>query len=177
MLCSYGATECGAITSNGAPIVSKQVSVTLLPLTGAMHAGLAGPATADACGAAGDAGDDIVLGEVAVSSPNLSMGYFNQPDETRKVFFEDKGQRWYRTGDVARKLSGGRYAVLGRVGEAVAMHDGAVVFPSAVEALYEACPLVSQVNHLCRGGLPVVEFSRAVRVCVCGCVSVCLVWV
>lgn len=40
-------------------------------------------------------------GELALSGRQLSQGYLMDPDRTARAFFEEDGQRWYRTGDLA----------------------------------------------------------------------------
>ena len=59
---SDGATECGAITSNGYPITSKGISVKLGPLK-ALN--LNGDVNSNDIGA---------IGEILVCSPNMSSG-------------------------------------------------------------------------------------------------------
>ncbi len=59
---SDGATECGAITSNGVPIAAKGVSVKLVPLGGTIE---------DAIASLGG------KGEVWVSSRNTTQGAFD----------------------------------------------------------------------------------------------------
>jgi D-alanine--poly(phosphoribitol) ligase subunit 1 len=41
-------------------------------------------------------------GEIVISGPNVSLGYIGRPDLTAKVFFQHRGQRAYRTGDLGR---------------------------------------------------------------------------
>ncbi len=69
-------------------MVSKGVKVQLLPLTATAPAS----DPAEALDAVGD------VGEVWVSSPNLSPGYYRDPEATARCFV----QGWYRTGDVCK---------------------------------------------------------------------------
>jgi D-alanine--poly(phosphoribitol) ligase subunit 1 len=41
-------------------------------------------------------------GEIIVAGPNVSLGYVGRPDLTANVFFQRRGQRAYRTGDLGR---------------------------------------------------------------------------
>jgi D-alanine--poly(phosphoribitol) ligase subunit 1 len=41
-------------------------------------------------------------GEIIISGPNISPGYFARPDLTANAFFQHGGQRAYRTGDFGR---------------------------------------------------------------------------
>ena len=65
---------------------------------------------------------DGQAGELYVSSPGLAIGYFNNPELSRRNFvdcpFEDGG-RMYRTGDLVRMLPDGEYLYCGRVDDMV----------------------------------------------------------
>lgn len=57
------------------------------------------------------------IGELYVSGIGVSRGYINREDLTKKAFFEDpfcKGNRMYKTGDVAMWNSDGQIEFLGR---------------------------------------------------------------
>ncbi len=57
-----------------------------------------------------------LLGEIAVRSPHIALGYWRQPQLTQAVFLPDPGgnQRIYRTGDWGRFRSDGNLEYLGR---------------------------------------------------------------
>ena len=59
---------------------------------------------------------DGAVGEIAVTSPFLSPGYWQDPERTEETFVwrEDKGRRSYLTGDLARRDASGCLHVLGR---------------------------------------------------------------
>ncbi|KAG5295199.1 nonribosomal peptide synthetase [Histoplasma ohiense] len=55
------------------------------------------------------------LGELCLGGPQVARGYLDNPDATHASFFsQDDGSRIYRTGDVARQLSDGRFELFGR---------------------------------------------------------------
>jgi len=140
---SYGTTECGAITSNGKAIRTKRVRLRLGPVDGVLSAD---------------------CGEMWVSSPNMSSGYYKDPERTSECFVQDGtdslGQPiiWYKTGDLVRVtdiqqkfvLDGQDFwdpsvTVMGRLASAVRLAGGAVVSPDVLEATYAVSPLLSQI--------------------------------
>ncbi len=54
-------------------------------------------------------------GELALGGVGLAVGYYGRPDLTaERFFFDPKGRRLYRTGDIARLLSDGSLELFGR---------------------------------------------------------------
>jgi D-alanine--poly(phosphoribitol) ligase subunit 1 len=45
-------------------------------------------------------------GEIIIAGPNVSPGYIGRPDLTARAFFERRGQRAYKTGDLGRFRDG-----------------------------------------------------------------------
>jgi acyl-CoA synthetase (AMP-forming)/AMP-acid ligase II len=71
-------------------------------------------------------------GEIIAAGPQIMKGYYNKPDETRKVFREHKGQRWVHTGDVARMDEDGFFFIVDRVKDMINV-GGYKVFSTEVE--------------------------------------------
>jgi long-chain acyl-CoA synthetase len=80
------------------------------------------------------------IGEIVVSSPNLSLGYYHDPELTAEVFVDG----WYHTGDIGKRVDVDQFVILGRTSSAI-RRDDTVIFPGALEAIYEASPLVLQL--------------------------------
>jgi fatty-acyl-CoA synthase len=75
-------------------------------------------------------------GEVWVRGPNVTRGYWNNPEGTRAAF-DDAG--WFRTGDVAHRDDDGYYYVVDRLKDMI-ISGGENVYPAEVERVLAACP-------------------------------------
>jgi amino acid adenylation domain-containing protein len=54
-------------------------------------------------------------GELCISGPGVTRGYWNLPERTAQAFLMDAaGQRWYKTGDVVIQAVDGDYVYIGR---------------------------------------------------------------
>jgi fatty-acyl-CoA synthase len=89
-----------------------------------------------------DVADDTV-GELWLSGPMVMDGYHAQPEATAAVFAHDRGARWLRTGDLARRDAEGRYAIVGRKKE-MFISGGENVFPVEVERAILEHPSVAE---------------------------------
>ncbi|HEX7240374.1 MAG TPA: amino acid adenylation domain-containing protein, partial [Longimicrobiaceae bacterium] len=56
-----------------------------------------------------------VPGELHLGGPGVTRGYWGREELSREKFLEEDGERWYRTGDVARWLPSGQFEFIGRV--------------------------------------------------------------
>lgn len=83
---------------------------------------------------------DPATGELLVRSPAPFLGYLGRPDDTAAVFTADG---FLRTGDVARQLPDGGYALVGRTRE-MYKSGGYNVYPREVELALEAVEGVRQ---------------------------------
>lgn len=57
---------------------------------------------------------DGIPGEIALSGPQLAIGYLGQPEQTADRFRMIRGKRWYLTGDVGLRDENGIFHHLGR---------------------------------------------------------------
>lgn len=57
---------------------------------------------------------DGTPGEIALSGPQLAVGYFGSPEQTERQFRIFRGQRWYLTGDLGMRDADGVFHHLGR---------------------------------------------------------------
>jgi len=62
----------------------------------------------------GDNGEPATEGELHIGGPQVSAGYWRQPELTRQAFYVDGDTPWYRSGDRVRSRADGRLVFLGR---------------------------------------------------------------
>jgi amino acid adenylation domain-containing protein len=85
---------------------------------------------------------DGVPGEIRIGGAGLARGYLNDAAQTEARFvFDEFGRRWYRTGDMARRLSDGLLQFLGREDRQVKVR-GYRIELCEVEARLAAHPFV-----------------------------------
>lgn len=84
-------------------------------------------------------------GELVVSGPQVMMGYFNRPEENKKVFFEAGGYRWLRTGDYARLDNEGYIFILDRVKDLI-KYKGHSVYPREIEEVLYENPAIAECS-------------------------------
>jgi fatty-acyl-CoA synthase len=105
----------------------------------------------------GDDGNPVPqgeVGEICVSGPLLSGGYWNLPDETSRTFHDG----WMHTGDLAREDEDGFYYIVDRTKDMI-VTGGFNVFPREVEDVIAEHPAIAQV---CVIGTPDEKWGEAV---------------
>ncbi|HEY9522158.1 MAG TPA: long-chain fatty acid--CoA ligase [Thermopolyspora sp.] len=89
------------------------------------------------------AGADVAPGEpgeVIVRGPNVMMGYWELPEETRKVVTDDG---WFHSGDIAVPDDEGYIRIADRVKDMI-ISGGENVYPAEVEAVLYGHPAVAE---------------------------------
>jgi long-chain acyl-CoA synthetase len=94
-------------------------------------------------------------GELCVKGPQVMRGYWNNPDETRKVMTADG---YFRTGDVAVLLPDGQVKIVDRMKDMVLV-SGFNVYPNEVEEVLVTHPGVLEVAVI---GVPDEHSGEAV---------------
>lgn len=94
------------------------------------------------------------VGEICVSGPLLSGGYWNLPEATAETFRDG----WMHTGDMAREDEDGFFYIVDRVKDMI-VTGGFNVFPREVEDVVAEHPAVAQV---CVIGTPDEKWGEAV---------------
>lgn len=133
----------------GLPLVNAYSMTECLPIcrasprwdTPAQSVGTPEPGVAvrivDASGADVSTGE---IGELWARSPTAMMGYFRNEAATKAAM---RDRDWIATGDLARVLPSGDYAIVGRAKEMI-IRSGFNVYPAEVEAALNSHPNVVQ---------------------------------
>jgi fatty-acyl-CoA synthase len=127
----YGLTECGPVLTalDRDTAVSKMGSVGTTALYTEMR--LVGPDGQDV--APGD------VGEIWARGPNVSPGYWNNPEKTREAFSDG----WFRTGDAAWCDADGYYHLVDRWKD-MYISGGENVYPAEVENVIYQMPGIAE---------------------------------
>jgi long-chain acyl-CoA synthetase len=91
-----------------------------------------------------DAGNDLPvgeIGEICVHGPQVTIGYWNRPDETAKVMLPGN---WLRTGDIGRMDDRGYVFIEDRKKDMILV-SGFNVYPNEVESVAAANPGILEV--------------------------------
>ena len=83
-------------------------------------------------------------GELVVTGPMLTPGYYKDEDANKTVFFSLNGQRWFKTGDVGKKDSEGNFYITGRSKYVIVTSEGKNVHPEEVEEALEQSPFIQE---------------------------------
>jgi len=94
-------------------------------------------------------------GEFWVSGPNVSKGYWNNPEATAAVFTPDG---WFRTGDIGYADEDGYLFIVDRLKDMV-ISGGENVYPAEIENVLNAHPAIEDVAVI---GVPDVKWGEAV---------------
>ena len=95
-----------------------------------------------------DAAEDGI-GEIAVKSPSLMLGYFRNPEATVQSFTADG---YLKTGDLGQFDKKGFLFITGRLKNLIVTAGGKNVYPEEIEAKFAGNPFISQVLVLPRKG-------------------------
>ena len=98
-------------------------------------------------------------GELAISGPQVMLGYWNKPDETAGMIKEEDGVRWLYTGDVAMVDEEGYFKIVDRKKEMIIV-SGFNVYPTDIEQVLYRNPKVEKVAVV---GVPDETTGEAVK--------------
>ncbi len=99
-------------------------------------------------------------GELAISGPQVMLGYWNKPEETAGMIKEDAdGTRWLYTGDVAQVDDEGYFKIVDRKKDMIIV-SGFNVYPTDIEQVLYRHPKVEKVAVV---GVPDETTGEAVK--------------
>jgi len=81
-------------------------------------------------------------GELVVKGPQVMKGYWNRPEDTKEAFVAIDGEKWLRTGDIARIDEEGYEYIIDRLKETI-KYKGFSVSPNEIEKLLFTHPNVA----------------------------------
>jgi long-chain acyl-CoA synthetase len=92
------------------------------------------------------------IGELAIRGPQVMKGYWNQPDDTKKVITKDG---WLLTGDVARVDEEGFFQIVSRKADMWASKPNSYAFPRDVEEVLFEVPQVKEAAVVAIANQPI----------------------
>jgi long-subunit acyl-CoA synthetase (AMP-forming)/thioester reductase-like protein len=125
---SYGTTENGGITVNGAIPASVEVMLLDCPEMGFLTT------------------DDPPRGEVCVITPDGTPGYWRDEQATNALIHVDEnGRKWHRTGDIGEMRNGSNLTVIDRRSNLVKLSTSVFISPEHIESVLNNAPSVKEV--------------------------------
>ena len=80
------------------------------------------------------------IGQIAVQSPTVMLGYVDNPEATNEVLKDD----WFYTGDLGYFDKDGFLFITGRKKDVIVLKNGKNIFPEEIEILINKLPYVSE---------------------------------
>eukprot|EP00092_Neocalanus_flemingeri_P033660 GFUD01036591.1.p1 GENE.GFUD01036591.1~~GFUD01036591.1.p1 ORF type:complete len:712 (-),score=115.95 GFUD01036591.1:595-2730(-) len=101
-------------------------------------------------------------GEVIIGGENVATGYFKMAQKTEQDFYtDDKGVRWFKTGDIGQIEPSGQLKIIDRKKDLVKLQLGEYISLGKVESELKTCPIVENV---CIYGDPMQNYVVALIV-------------
>lgn len=146
----YGQTEltCGVM---GTPLGKVKIGSIGIPQPSTMAAII-------------DVDEDIYMplgemGELAVNGPQMSKGYWNNPEATRECEATIDGITWWRTGDLGNMDEDGYFHIYDRKKDLI-KYKGLQVLAREVEEILKTHPKIKEVGVI---GIPDIKVGQNVK--------------
>jgi long-chain acyl-CoA synthetase len=85
------------------------------------------------------------IGEVVIKGPALMKGYWNKPNQTREVFVDIDGEKWFKTGDLASMDEEGYFYFYDRKKDMI-KYRGHSVFAREIEEVLSSHPKIKEAG-------------------------------
>jgi long-chain acyl-CoA synthetase len=99
------------------------------------------------------------LGEIAVKGPQVTKGYWNNPEETKKCEAVIDGERWWRTGDIGSVDKDGYFHIYDRKRDII-KYKGLRIHARQVEEVLKTHPKIKEVAVI---GVPDIKVGEMVK--------------
>lgn len=99
------------------------------------------------------------VGEVIVKGPQVMIGYWNQPEETKKVLIEIDGETWLKTGDLASMDEDGYFYFYDRAKDMI-KYKGYSVFAREIEEVLVKHPSIKEAGII---GIPDPTMGQIIK--------------
>jgi long-chain acyl-CoA synthetase len=99
------------------------------------------------------------MGELVINGPQVMQGYWNKPEESKKVFFEAGGLKWLKTGDLAKIDKEGFFYIVDRTKDII-KYKGHSVYPREIEEVLFEHPAVLEAAVI---GIPDPEAGENIK--------------
>ncbi|XP_030566257.1 long-chain-fatty-acid--CoA ligase 3-like [Drosophila novamexicana] len=100
-------------------------------------------------------------GEVLIGGDCVSQGYYKLPSKAGEDFFEEDGQRWFKTGDIGEIHPDGVLKIIDRKKDLVKLQAGEYVSLGKVETELKTCGVI---ENICVYGDSTKQFTVALIV-------------
>ncbi|MBA0720915.1 hypothetical protein Golax_008513, partial [Gossypium laxum] len=85
-------------------------------------------------------------GEILIGGPNVTLGYFKNEEKTKESYrVDERGVRWFCTGDIGQFHSDGCLEIIDRKKDIVKLQHGEYVSLGKVETALSICPYVDNI--------------------------------
>ncbi|KAF8404093.1 hypothetical protein HHK36_008973 [Tetracentron sinense] len=85
-------------------------------------------------------------GEIVIGGPNVTVGYFKNEEKTNEVYkVDEKGMRWFYTGDIGRFHADGCLEIIDRKKDIVKLQHGEYVSLGKVESALIMSPYIENI--------------------------------
>uniref|UniRef100_A0A8C3ATT0 long-chain-fatty-acid--CoA ligase n=1 Tax=Cyclopterus lumpus TaxID=8103 RepID=A0A8C3ATT0_CYCLU len=84
-------------------------------------------------------------GEILIGGPNVTMGYYRQESKDQDFFADEKGQRWFCTGDIGEIYPDGCLQIVDRKKDLVKLQAGEYVSLGKVECALKNCSIIDNI--------------------------------
>jgi len=85
-------------------------------------------------------------GEIHIGGPNITMGYFKNPEKTAEDFYVDEdGKRWFKTGDIGQIEHDGCLRIVDRKKDLVKLSHGEYLALGSIESKLKTSDLIDNI--------------------------------